>query len=163
MFYSQTYIDTTLYTQTQSDAKYAPKANPALTGTATAVNITESGTIAAPTINATSTLQVGGANINTLYKSRHWAYGSVNSGGSIATSGGAATGIASVLTGTTGVYTVSWANSGTTPVYAYIQLKSGTLGFITYGGLSTTQVTVYTYTTASAAANLAFNFLVILA
>ena len=45
----------------------ASLASPAFTGTATAANITASGTITAPTINATSFLDVNGNNINTIY------------------------------------------------------------------------------------------------
>ena len=42
-----------------------------------------SGTLTAPTINATSTLQVGGITTATLYASKPWVQCVVNAGGSI--------------------------------------------------------------------------------
>ena len=61
------------YLQTATaDATFATIANPVF-----------SGTLTAPTINATSTLQVGGVTTATLYASKPWVQCVVNAGGCI--------------------------------------------------------------------------------
>jgi hypothetical protein len=42
-----------------------------------------SGTLTAPTVNATTTLQIGGVGTNTLYASKPWVQCVVNAGGGI--------------------------------------------------------------------------------
>ena len=160
MFYSQTYIDTTLYTQTQSDAKYAPKASPALTGTATAVNITASGTIAAPTINATTALQYGGIDTNALYQVRAWILGAVDGAtGNLLTTSGKGT-LSSSRTAT-GSYSLIWTTAPSAPTAAFLQLRLAN-GFIQYSGLGSSGMAVRTYNTANALSDASFSVLVFL-
>ena len=102
----------TFYTQSQSDTKYATKASPTFTGT-----------LAAPTINATSTLQVGGANINTIYQPMFYATAAVGTNGTVASTGGKVS-LTCSAPSPTGTYTLSWANSGTAPTYAFLQWKT---------------------------------------
>ena len=160
----------TFYTQTQSDTKYATKASPTFTGT-----------LAAPTINATTALQVGGTNINTIYQTianmssylttssasstyqpMFYATASINTNGLVATTGGKVT-LTCSSPSPAGTYTLSWANSGTTPSYAFLQWKTaGTPGYCGYSSLSTTGMIVYTYNSSGTLTNASFSVAVVM-
>jgi len=142
---------TTFYTQSQSDTKYATKASPTFTGTATA-----------PTINATTSLQVGGTNINTIYQPMFYATAAIGTNGTVATTGGKVA-LTCSAPSPTGTYTISWANSGTAPTYAFLQWKTAaTPGYCGYSSLSTTGMIVYTYNSSGTLTNASFSVAVVL-
>ena len=118
---------TTFYTQSQSDTKYATKASPTFTGT-----------LAAPTINASSTLQVGGTNISSLYQSKPYLAGKV-SGTTVKASTG--TQSFTVSNPSTGNYTITWTNGHPNGVN-YGVIASGNLTSVVYTNITSTSFQV---------------------
>ena len=152
-------------TTSAASTTYAPLASQALTGTATAVNLTATGTIAAPTINASTSLQVGGASIDTIYQPKFWvccqiAYGSSSASVTVNNSKAASV---TVAWATTGTYNITFSNTpnSAAPTAAFATIRNAQ-GAINYSGLSSTGVTIFTSNTSGTAANYNFSLMVVL-
>ena len=57
--------------------------NTSMSNTSVRADLAATGTLTAPTINASTALQIGGVNTNTLYASRPWVQCVINPGGGI--------------------------------------------------------------------------------
>ena len=146
---------------------YAPLASPTFTGTA-----------AAPTINATTALQVNGANINTLYAplaspsftgtptiganaiaTRPWVIGRVNAGASSLTfQNGLQTATATRNAGA-GDYTITWPNTGLGTSYVQLTCAApkNAPRHVNYINLTATGCNVYITDTTGASVDSDFN------
>ena len=112
-------------------------------------NPTCTGRLAAPTINASTLLQISGVDITTLYQEKPWVAGQVNQNSTAATiviqSG---RNNFTATRGTTGTTTIGFPNIGGAGYTPFIQLRSGA-GFTTFVGPTSTSVQIYTYNTSS--------------
>ena len=151
---ASTYLATTAAASTylttaNATSYYAPLASPAFTGTLTA-----------PTINATTALQYSGIDTNTLYQLRAWVLGAVDgaTGNLLSTSG---KGTLSSSRSTTGTYGLAWTTAPSSPSCAFLQLRVAN-GFIQYSGLGSSGMAVRTYSTANALTDSSFSVLVFL-
>jgi hypothetical protein len=199
---------TSYLTTATATSTYAPKATPTFTGTATAPTInattalqvngtnintiyqtisnmssyltttaaaaayaalsgaTFTGTVAAPTINASTSLQVGGASIDTIYQPKFWvcciiSYGSSSASVSVNKNSKAAS--VTVAWATTGTYTITSSNtpSSTAPTAVFASIRHA-IGTINWSGLSATGVAIYTTNTSGGGANYNFSLMVVL-
>ena len=116
----------------------------------TIANPVFSGTITAPTINATTTLQVGGVGTNTLYASKPWVQCIINAGGAILT-GSSVGRVTPTITRTSGqavgAYDITFTthpNSFNYTHYVQVRTDSG-LGFGVISNVSSGSVKVRLY------------------
>ena len=134
-----------------------------LSGYATLAGATFSGTVVAPTINATTALQVAGANISTLYQGKIWACGYVSSGQTggttVANNFGVSTATVSY---SAGIYTITLGTAASNGIGCIIATVQGvTPAFITTQGSGNSTVRVYTFDKTGTASALPFYFYVI--
>ena len=107
------------------------------------------GVISAPTINASTLLQISGVDITSLYQEKPWVAGQVNQNSTTASiiiqSG------KNNFTATrsaTGITVIGFPNIGGAGYTPFIQLRSGA-GFTSFVGPTSTSVQLYTYNSSS--------------
>ena len=109
-------------------------------------NPTFTGTLSAPTINASSTLQVGGTDIANIYQPAIWAYAYITYASNnlnVAYSNGKAASI-NATWNSTGTYTISYSTAPSQPTACFLTLH-GSIGFAQWSGMGRSQITVQTY------------------
>ena len=139
-------------TQTALDLK-ANVANPTFTGTLTA-----------PTLNASSTLQINGINTDTLYNPRVWVQAispgaSVNGPVSITAQSGVAT-ITSINRSSTGVYNITWSPAASSFNYLVQGNVRNVAGFVSFNGTSTGGCNILTYNAEGSLTDASFHFMI---
>ena len=88
---------------------------------------------------------------STTYQPKAWISANINADGTVVSTGGTCVLTNSSVTHTagSGLYTIAYGQTAsTTPSACFVQMRNST-GFMNYSGLSTTQVTVATYNTAT--------------
>ena len=139
---------------TSSLSSYAPLSGP-----------TFSGTLAAPIINASSTLQYGGVDTTTIYQPKSWVCCSVSYGSSsasIATNNSKAASVG-VSWNTTGVYNITFSPTpGSVLPTAVLCSIRNAQGTINYSGLAYTGVTIFTTNLTGSGANYIVSLMAVL-
>ena len=139
---------------------------PVSTATQTALNLksnlanpTFTGTLAAPTVNATTALQVAGANINTLYVQIPWVAVQVSAAGAVVSTQGRYAVSVSHVAGS-GRYDLSWTGNPNPEGGSYIPMLTMRIGSAGgYGdvaAIGSTSIQVYTFNNSGAAAEQTF-------
>ena len=109
-------------------------------------NPTFTGILTAPTVNATTQLQVNGVDIKSLYQEKPWVAGQVTSTGGISVQSGRNT--FTITKGSTGYYTIGFPNIGSNSYTPFIQLRTSA-GFSMFQGASSTSVQFLLYNTSN--------------
>ena len=139
---------------------------PSSTATQTALNLksnlanlTFTGTLAAPTVNATIALQVAGANINTLYVQIPWVAVQVSAAGAVVSTQGRYAASVSHVAGS-GRYDLSWTGNPNPEGGSYIPMLTMRIGSAGGHGnvaaIGSTSTQVYTFNNSGAAAEQKF-------
>ena len=127
-------------------------------------NPTFTGSVTAPTINASSALQINGTSIATLYQRRAWIIAIIPS----ATANGSVTvtvqsGVATLLSvnrTSTGVYNITWSPAAS----SFNHLVQGNVRdvarLVSFNGTSTGGCNILTYNAAGALADANFHFMI---
>ena len=146
-------------------------AKPVSSATQTAVDLnadlnnpTFTGSLTAPTINASTALQINGTSTATLYQQRAWIMAvipsaTVNGPVTVTAQSGVAT-ITSVNRTSTGVYAITWSPAA--PNFNYIiqgNLRN-TAGFVSFNGLTTTSCNLLTYNATGTLTDVNFHFMI---
>ena len=122
-------------------------------------NPTFTGTLAAPTIDASTALQIAGTNVNTIYHPLFWMWVIIpSSGTNVAVTisswnGQASTGSAS--RSATGTYVLSWTPSIGSKTYFVNGNVRNTGGFISFSGTTTTACNILTYSASGVLTDIA--------
>ena len=139
-------------------------AKPVSTATQTALNLkanlnnpTFTGTLTAPTINASSALQINGTSTDTLYQQRAWIQAivpsaTVNGAVTVTAQNGVAT-ITSVNRTAVGTYVITWSPALSSNVYLVQGNTRNAPGFVSFNGTGTSSCNILTYNTAGALAD----------
>ena len=120
-------------------------------------NPTFTGILTAPTVNATTQLQVNGVDINSLYQEKPWVAGQVTSTGAISVQSGRNN--FTVTKGVTGYYTIGFPNIGSIFYTTFIQLRSAA-GFTMFQGAPSTSVQFLLYNTSNQSMDQNFAFFI---
>jgi hypothetical protein len=144
-------------------------AKPVSTATQTALNLkanlagpTFTGTLTAPTINASSALQVNGTSTDTLYQQRAWIQAiipsaTVNGAVTVTAQNGVAS-ITSVNRTATGTYAISWSPSIGSINYLVQGNVRNAAGFLSFSGTTTNACNILTYNASGALTDIASGF-----
>ena len=125
-------------------------------------NPTFTGTITAPTINASTALQVNGTSIATLYQQRAWIMAvipsaTVNGSVTVTAQSGVAT-ITSVNRTSTGVYNITWSPAAPNFNYVLQGNVRNAAGFVSFNGLTTSACDILTYNATGALTDITAGF-----
>ena len=160
--YLQTYIfNNTInsyLTTSNASSTYATVSN--LNLKANLANLTFTGTLAAPTINASTLLQIAGIDITTLYQEKPWVAGQVNQNSTAATIAIQSGRINFTATRhSTGNTIIGFPNIGGFAYTPFIQLRS-IAGFTSFVRPTSTQFQLLTFNSSAQAVDASYTFFI---